>query len=136
MRLASLTFLSGLIFLIAKPSAFLSVFSVVLATMHTKLLTACTCILHSHAKRDLKDIFLLSHCWTVLKDNHEIFMSTCKLIVDHVCSQGSLFSSVFNQYLNSFYLTGILNQCYFSGILSSISFEILKMKTESFSGCV
>ena len=37
--------------LIAKPSAFLSVFSVALASMHTKLLTACTYTPHSHTNR-------------------------------------------------------------------------------------
>ena len=47
-----------LILLIAKSSAILSVFSVALATMHSKLLTAGTCVLHWHTNLHLKDFFL------------------------------------------------------------------------------
>ena len=44
--------------------------------MQLRLLTVCTCILHWHTDRHLKDFFVLTYFWEVLKNNHEIFMST------------------------------------------------------------
>ena len=47
----------------------LSVFSVVLATLQMKLLTVCSCNIHSHAKHFLKIVFF-DFFFSYLQDNN------------------------------------------------------------------